>query len=427
MNTSKSVENLSAQVISEESSTELSSTQDTHKETQLIGVIERVLTHNCNRLEYENLSIIQHDLESEPQLDARDVMALKTKLSVLSQKIIDPKIKKTLVRAISGAFLASALVSCIPPDPKTPHLTNAQQSVYTSKSEPLEEVTEIYSTEDATAELKNELNLDKDQNPNTIQSPKLELQMWNENIPNEVDPSNEEGFDLHENLKHTYTPPSLMLHSADLKQLDELIPMLNGYTSVTYSELYSSLQHGEIVENPLLVSIDDLGTSWLREDFKEMIQKLSNAGIVGTLGINTIGSRDESKAHIWEYLRELSDAGWELALHSEGHLNLPSLSDTELREQIEENYNEIKMHTGVIPKTLILPFGSIHNPVTGELDKRIFDICNELDIVWVVGISGGKSFGGVEQSPPYYIGRIPPGKDAQTTKLYLQNSFSLDK
>ena len=94
-------------------------------------------------------------------------------------------------------------------------------------------------------------------------------------------------------------------------------------------------------------------------------------------------------------------------------------SNTELRRQIEEPYWEIFEGTGYPPTTLILPFGVVEGP-DGLVDQRIFDICEELGIDWVVGIANGKEIQGFS---PFYVGRIGHGKGVDITLAYLENSF----
>jgi hypothetical protein len=235
-----------------------------------------------------------------------------------------------------------------------------------------------------------------------------------------------ESSQVPEVLDLTITPPSLMLHSKDLGQLRDLIPLLQkqGYNTTTYSEYHQKTLEEEKIENPLLVSIDDLNASWLRSEFRQMIELMRQHGMVGTLGINTPGSREEAREEVWQYLKELADEGWELAIHTEDHYNLPLLDDKQLRYQIEETYQEILEATEVRPITLILPFGSINKPGTDEHDERIYDICRELGILYIVGIPQGKSF---EGEPPFFVGRIPPAKIAPTTINWLNSSFGEDK
>jgi len=216
-------------------------------------------------------------------------------------------------------------------------------------------------------------------------------------------------------------PPSLMLHSAYMSETESLANELfnQGYTGITYKDYYERLKNDTLPGKPILISIDDLSSSWLRDDFRQMIDILANGGYLGTLGIVTNGTRDESDPELWSYYKDLADRGWELAIHGEDHVLLPWQTDVELRRQIEEPYQEILLNTGYRPETLILPFGVMEGP-EGQVDERIFKVSEELGIRWVVGIAGGK---GISGDPPYYVGRIGPGKTVETTLMYLKNSF----
>lgn len=211
-----------------------------------------------------------------------------------------------------------------------------------------------------------------------------------------------------------HTPPSLMLHSKDLPQLINLLPMLGqaGYQALTYENYYDALLKKTPLKNPILISIDDLEITYLSPGQKGMISLMEKCGMCGTLGIMTRGTRKEAKPEIWKYLKMLQDKGWELANHTEDHVSLPSCTDKNLRYQIKETYDEILDATGKAPVSLILPYG--------KMDQRIFEVCAELGIKWVVGIDDGKQFTG---KSPFYVGRIPPGGAADITMKYLANSF----
>jgi len=216
-------------------------------------------------------------------------------------------------------------------------------------------------------------------------------------------------------------PPSLMLHSKDLSQLPNLIPLIvnSGYEATTYEQYYKKLLNGEKPTTPLLISIDDIGITYMNPAFKRIIEIMDKARMVGTLGIVTRGERNEAKTDIWKYLAEKQKNGWELAIHTEDHTSLPFLTDRELRFQIKETYEEIANATGKSPNSLILPYGNVNSKLGGT-DRRIFDVCKELGIWWVVGIPGGKQISG---SPPYFAGRVGPGRTEQITMEYLANSF----
>jgi len=219
-----------------------------------------------------------------------------------------------------------------------------------------------------------------------------------------------------------HTPPSLMLHSEDLPQLTNLLPMLEqaGYQALTYENYYEALLNKRPLRDPILLSLDDLGITYLSPGQKGMILAMDKIGMCGTLGIVTRGTRKEAKTEIWQYLKRLQDKGWELAIHTENHVSLPPVSEATLRYQIKEPYDEILEATGKAPVSLILPYGIVTKKGTGEMDQRIFQVCKELKIRWVVGVGGGRQFRG---ESPFYVGRMSPGKTAGITMKYLANFF----
>src|SRR3989304_175149 len=158
------------------------------------------------------------------------------------------------------------------------------------------------------------------------------------------------------------------------------------------------------------MSIDDLGTDWLRPDFKRMIQAFNEYGLVVVVGVVVHGPQDES---IWAYLSQLEALGNEVASHSVDHLNLPLLDAEGLAGQVDGSYDTICLNLGKCPVTLILPFGNI------DPEGRILAAANAYS--FVVGIPGGPSFAGM---PPYYLGRIPPVNESQDQTLAsLEASF----
>lgn len=377
--------------------------------------ISEQLRAERERLGKKNEEIIEEDIGgSIEDIPIEDRKPTKTKLGDFTRNALEPtKRKRTVAAVLSTLVVVGITLGCVA-NTKNSKLTDetALQTINKPQIAQVEKMTEII-----TSELEGDLErvLTEEYPDIDVQSLKEESRQMRGTVGiTETEMA----------LPLTVTPPSLMLHSANLYQLDELIPLLDKYKSITYEDYYEALKKGENIENPLLISIDDLGTSWLRRDFRDMTKKLTEAGMVGTLAINTDGTREEAKEDIWIYLNELKDAGWEIAIHTEGHLNLPVLTNDELRYQIEETYYEILEHTGEAPKTLILPFGSIDNPQTDEPDQRIFDICRELGIVWIVGIQGGKSF---EGEGPFLIGRIPPHPSAEITVDNLEKSFGPQK
>jgi peptidoglycan/xylan/chitin deacetylase (PgdA/CDA1 family) len=224
-------------------------------------------------------------------------------------------------------------------------------------------------------------------------------------------------------LEEHYTPPSLMLHSANFELMKELAPRIKDeYTFLTYREYYRAMVEGrKFVEPPFLLSLDDASPIFMNENFGKIVNELGKFGIKGTLAVVT-GDQGRWNKRYLEQLRSFANSGWELAMHGKEHLNFPSLGYKELWEEIADCHQALTaIDPSQEPTTLILPFGDYwRGRENVEIDERIPEICRELGIIWIVGIKGGKEFQG---KPPYYVGRIPPAKDAKTTLAWLEGSF----
>jgi len=211
------------------------------------------------------------------------------------------------------------------------------------------------------------------------------------------------------------TPKSLMLHSAfgetRMKALAQVI-IDNGLQTITYRQMMEYILQGICPpENAIIVSLDDMGTSWLRPVFKDMIQAFTDRGLVLVAGVVTHSEQDPE---IWEYLRQIETQGIEIASHSINHLTFTAISDQALEKEIVGSYDMICDFLGTCPISLILPGGH------GGDDPRVYEI-SKGRYAFLVGIQGGRSF---SNAPPYYLGRIPPNNDDQTITLtLLENSF----
>jgi peptidoglycan/xylan/chitin deacetylase (PgdA/CDA1 family) len=210
------------------------------------------------------------------------------------------------------------------------------------------------------------------------------------------------------------TPKSLMLHSAfGSRRMEELAQRIieRGWHTTTYRSMLDDLQQGICPsEDTLIVSLDDLGTSWLRLDFIDMVEVFIKHELVLVLGVVSDGPQDPE---IWDLLKTWEEQGMEIASHTMSHYILPLLSDEELTKQVSGSYDIICENLGVCPVTLVLTFGE------GGDDPRVIEAAHEY--IFMIGIEGGHSFG---ESLPFYLGRIPPNNDDQSLTLnLLENTF----
>ncbi|MBN1264497.1 MAG: polysaccharide deacetylase family protein [Anaerolineales bacterium] len=214
------------------------------------------------------------------------------------------------------------------------------------------------------------------------------------------------------------TPMSLMLHSAfgaeRMAALADEIEVQNLRT-ITYHELYQMLISGRCpAEDVILVSIDDLGSNWLRYDFQEMIRVFTERNMVLTVGVVTKGPQNEAN---WEYFREIASLGIEIASHSMNHYDLTIITDEALEEEVSGSYRIICDNMGTCPDTFIIPFGRV------DEDGRVIEALNEYKML--VGIQGWLEISG---KPPFLLGRIPPDNDnQQTTIAQLKATYSVSE
>jgi hypothetical protein len=237
--------------------------------------------------------------------------------------------------------------------------------------------------------------------PTTMPSPQptLDLETFKENLPNGLECS---------------TPKSLMLHSAfGSRRMEELAQKIieRGWHTTTYRQLIEDLQQGICPsQDTLIVSLDDLGTNWLRLDFIDMVEVFIEHQLVLVLGVVVDGPQDPE---VWELLKTWREHGMEIASHTMSHYILPLLSDKELTKQVSGSYQIICDNLGVCPVTLILTFGE------GGDDPRLIEAAHEY--IFMIGIEDGRSFG---ESLPFYLGRIPPNNEDQNlTLILLENTF----
>lgn len=216
-------------------------------------------------------------------------------------------------------------------------------------------------------------------------------------------------MDLENMEANCRTPMSLMLHSAygaeRMAALADEIQKEN-LNTITYSELFQTLARGNCpAENDILVSLDDLGSSWLRYDFMEMIKVFTERNLVLTVGVVTKGPQNEDN---WEYFREIESLGIEIASHSMNHYDLSIITEDQLEEEVAGSYEIICENMGTCPRTLIIPFGRL------DEDGRVREAAKMYDMLVI--IQGGLEISG---SPPYLLGRIPPDNEDQALTISL--------
>ena len=218
------------------------------------------------------------------------------------------------------------------------------------------------------------------------------------------------------------TPPTIMLHRPNtnydsIKFLKDLIAILkqNDMRVVTYRDIYNDPAITATEKAKLfIITIDDIYLPYpIHADFLEMIDLLQEAGYPAVLGVVT--STDYADPQTSARLKELSDAGWEIATHTNEHVNLGQMEKTSPRyvyTEISTSMDKIEKTVGVRPITLILPEGQMVN------DARFI---KRAGIYWCVGINGGITFD--SQKELIYVGRESPDGTAEQTFQYMRNRF----
>ena len=220
------------------------------------------------------------------------------------------------------------------------------------------------------------------------------------------------------------TPPTLMLHRPNLNFdslafLKEFIKLLklNNMEVVTYRYIYKHPDITAIDKGKLfIITIDDIFLAYpIDKRVLEMIQILREAGYPAVLSVVTETEYVDPKNAA--LLKELSDAGWEIATHTDTHLNLGKAEEASSRlvyDEVTVSMDKIEKAMGVRPITLVLPEGQMVNNV---------DIIQRTGIYWIAGISEGNTYD--TRDPIVYVGREGPYTNAGRTFRLMQQRFGL--
>lgn len=218
-------------------------------------------------------------------------------------------------------------------------------------------------------------------------------------------------------------PPTLMFHTKDRWKLPRILEWLRerDYESVGYADLLKALQ-GECVlpEKPIILTIDDIAPSYIQPYFLAMAEEVEKAGYRGVFAV--VADQPPHRAvKGWAQLRELAERGWELDTHTSYHSYLPALKLPDLYDEIVLSAQWIAEGTGRAPLSLIAPYGAVYR-YGREFDQRIFEVAERAQLVFVVGIVGGR-FIAAEADAPYYVGRIGIGSDHLQTGRWIENFY----
>ncbi len=218
------------------------------------------------------------------------------------------------------------------------------------------------------------------------------------------------------------TPPTLMLHRENLDFdpvafMQEFIPLLQqgGFRTVTYRDISREPWITATHEGKLfIITIDDIELQApIDPSVAKVIAMLEEAGCTAVLGVITEGTKPDVQTV--QRLKELVAEGWEMAAHTDTHVDLHELekiSPYGARLEFRTCADKIEAAIGVRPITLVLPYGSM------VADLKIL---TREHVVWVAGINGGRQYR--MSNVVFFVGREGPSGDAASTYKAILDRF----
>ncbi len=113
-----------------------------------------------------------------------------------------------------------------------------------------------------------------------------------------------------------------------------------------------------------------------------------------------------------EETKAIAKAGFDIGNHSRNHLNMPKLSDSEIRAEIEYVNDRVKELTGITPKYFRAPFG--------DYSDRLMTAVEELDMVGVQWSIDSLDWKGLSAKQIY--DRVVPKAKSGDIVLFHNNS-----
>jgi peptidoglycan/xylan/chitin deacetylase (PgdA/CDA1 family) len=213
-----------------------------------------------------------------------------------------------------------------------------------------------------------------------------------------------------------------MLHRPNLQFdslafLKEFIKILKGNNMrvVTYRDISEDPNITATEEgNLFVITIDDIALAYpINRRVVEMIEVLREADYPAVLGVVT--ETDYPYPETVAFLKELSDAGWEIASHTDNHANLGKLEKASAKlvyDEVSTSLIKIEKAIGIHPITLVLPEGQMVD---------YMETLDHMGLHWVVGINGGVTYDSRESI--IYVGREGPAKNAEYTYKIMKMRF----
>jgi peptidoglycan/xylan/chitin deacetylase (PgdA/CDA1 family) len=172
-------------------------------------------------------------------------------------------------------------------------------------------------------------------------------------------------------VRMTYRVPVLMYHritcaprGAPLpglwvcpRDLDRTMRLLRarGWTTITGAELADARAAGRPLPRRTFVIVFDDGN---RDGYDRAYPILERYGFQGVFAV-VVGRVDvKRRAMTWAELRELQEAGHEIANHSMSHANVARLDRAGLAREVGRSAARLRRHLGAWPRTFVYPYGS---------------------------------------------------------------------
>lgn len=213
-------------------------------------------------------------------------------------------------------------------------------------------------------------------------------------------------------------PKSLLLHpDYGYLQAEKLATEIieRDLRTLTYENLYQMYWAGKCPpENTIIVSLDDISTSYISKSEKRMIEAFLDKGLVITVGVVT---KKYSTQEAWDYLNKIQQRGVEIASHTVTHPDLGLLRLTSYKEELNLSFDLICKNTERCPKTLILPYGA----------GRVFASENPESYINIVSVISANYVYEYSSGTVYVFGRAESKGDAKETLDWLDLAFPLSK
>lgn len=147
----------------------------------------------------------------------------------------------------------------------------------------------------------------------------------------------------------------------------------NGFSSITFQQLADHLAHGTpLPEKPVIISLDDGWSCGYFAAFKSL--KAHNLTATYFVYPNGINAGNPGGYMSWDQLREMADAGMEIAAHTMSHPYLTQMPAEHAWQEISESKHVIEQRLGRPVFSLAYPFGDYNDSVI-QMTERAGYLC----------------------------------------------------